>query len=252
VSDDLSIPSPTYRIRRSRGMDPATRRLALIAGGLGGALLVIIGGWTAMGHRSTAIPVIEADSRPIRVKPENAGGMQVAGSNEDIMSGGSDTNGGKLAPPPEAPAPQALLSPPPAAPPPMVAATPAAPPAAAIAPAAPKPATPAPVEKRAAAPAPDRAAPAAATPPAATPPAKAPMVQLAAVASEDAAHSEWARLEKHWPDLFGHRQPAFSKTERSGRALWRVRTGGFSDVAQATAFCERVRAKGAGCSIADF
>ena len=78
------------------------------------------------------------------------------------------------------------------------------------------------------------------------------MVQLAAVGSEDAAHSEWARLEKHWPDLFGHRQPAFSKTEHSGRALWRVRTGGFSDVAQATAFCERVRAKGAGCSIADF
>jgi hypothetical protein len=241
VSDDLSIPSPTYRIRRSRGMDPATRRLALIAGGLGGALLAIIAGWTVMGHRSTSIPVIEADSRPIRVKPENAGGMRIAGSNEDIMSGGSDTNGGKLAPPPEAPAPQALLSPPPASPPPAVAATPAAaPPAAAVAPAVPKPAAPA--EKRAAAPAPDRAAP----------PTKAPLVQLAAVGSEEAAHSEWQRLEKHWPDLFGHRQPAFSKTDHGGRALWRVRTGGFSDVAQATAFCERVRAKGAGCSIADF
>jgi hypothetical protein len=198
-----------------------------------------------MGHRSTTVPVIEADSRPIRVKPENAGGMQIAGGNEDIMSGGSDTNGGKLAPPPEAPAPQALLlPPPPASPPPTLAAPTPSPASAAVAPAAPKPA--APVEKRAAAPAP------AAAPPAATPSAKAPMVQLAAVGSEDAAHSEWQRLEKHWPDLFGHRQPAFSKTERSGRALWRVRTGGFSDVAQATAFCERVRAKGTGCSIADF
>jgi hypothetical protein len=244
VSDDLSIPSPTYRIRRSRGMDPATRRLALIAGGLGGALLAVIGGWTVMGPRSTTVPVIEADSRPIRVKPENAGGMQIAGGNEDLMSGGSDTNGGKLAPPPEAPAPQALLAPPPASPPPAVAAPASIAPAAApAAPAASKPAAPpAPVEKRAAALAPDRAAPL----------TKAPLVQLAAVGSEDAARSEWQRLEKHWPDLFGHRQPAFSKTEHGGRALWRVRTGGFSDVAQATAFCERVRAKGAGCSIADF
>ena len=81
MSDDLSIPSPTYRIPRHRqGMDPATRRLAMIAGGLGGVLLVVVGGWTLIGHRSTAVPVVQADSRPIRVKPENPGGMQVAGA----------------------------------------------------------------------------------------------------------------------------------------------------------------------------
>ena len=245
MSDDLSIPSSTYRIpRHSRGMDPATRRLALIAGGLGGALLAIIGGWSVIGHRSTIVPVIQADSRPIRVKPENPGGMQIAGSNDE-MSGGGDTNGGKLAPPPEAPAPQALLAPP-APPPPAVAATPTPAPVPASTvpatanPAAEKPAAPA--DKRAAASAPDRAAPA----------AKAALVQLAAVTSEEAARSEWQRLEKRMPDLFSHRQPAFSKTERSGHTLWRVRTGGFSDVAQATAFCDRVRAKGASCSIADF
>jgi SPOR domain len=237
VSEDLSFPSKTYRIpRHSRGMDPATRRLALIAGSLGATLLAIVGGWSVMGHRSTAIPVIQADGRPIRVKPENPGGMQIAGSNDE-MSGGADTTGGKLAPPPEAPAPQALLAPPPAA----VAAPVAAPPAPAAAkPAAEKPMAPA--EKHAVASAPERAPPA----------AKGALVQLAAVTSEEAARTEWQRLEKRMPDLFGHRQPAFSKTERSGHTLWRVRTGGFSDVAQATAFCERVRAKGAGCSIADF
>ncbi len=220
-------------------MDPATRRLALIAGGLGGALLVIIGGWSIMGHRNTAIPVIQADSRPIRVKPENPGGMQIAGANEDIMSGGTDTNGGKLAPPPESPAPQALRAPPPASP--AVVAAPALVPAPATAPTATaKPAAPA--EKHLATPAPEHAAPA----------GKGALVQLAAVSSEEAARTEWQRLEKRMPDLFGRRQPAFSKTERNGHTLWRLRTGGFSDVAQATAFCERVRAKGAGCSIADF
>ena len=126
MSDDLSIPSPAYRAaRRSQGMDPATKRLAVIAGGLGGVLLLVVGGWSTMGHRSTAVPVVQADGRPVRVKPENPGGMQIAGANEDIFSTGSGTNGGKLAPPPEAPAPQALRAPLPPAAPPVAAPTPA-------------------------------------------------------------------------------------------------------------------------------
>jgi hypothetical protein len=251
VSDDLSIPSPTYRIpRHSRGMDPATRRLALIAGGLGGALLVIVGGWSVVGHRSGTVPVVQADNRPVRVKPDNPGGMQVAGANEDIMSGGGDTASGKLSPPPEAPAPQALRAPPPPVPAPVVSPTVSVP---AAAPTAPKPVvlkqaqaqTPVPV------PAPDKhvaAAPAEHTASA----GKAALVQLAAVSSEAAAKTEWQRLQKRLPDLLDSRQPAISKTERDGRTLWRVRTGGFADVSQATVFCERVRAKGTGCSVADF
>ena len=246
MSDDLSIPSPTYRIpRRSRGMDPATRRLALIACGLGGTLLVVVGGWSLMGHRNSVVPVIQADNRPIRVKPENPGGMQVAGANEDIMSGGAETGSGKLAPPPEAPAPQALRAPPPPVPAqPLVAATPL-PPAVAPAPAAAKPTVekPAPAtEQRVTAVTPERNAPA----------AKQALVQLAAVSSEEAAKLEWQRLEKRMGDLFSHHQPSFTKIERNGQTLWRLRTGGFSDVAQATAFCERVRAKGAGCAVAEF
>jgi SPOR domain len=54
------------------------------------------------------------------------------------------------------------------------------------------------------------------------------------------------------PDLLAHHQAAISKTERDGHTLWRVRTGGFSDLTQATVFCERVRAKGTGCAVADF
>jgi len=245
VSDDLSIPSPTYRIpRRRQGMDPGTRRLALIAGGLGAALIVVVGGWELVGSRSTSVPVVQADNRPIRVKPDNPGGMQVAGANEDILSGGTETAAGKLAPPPETPAPQALRAPPAAAvsvPAPMPAPTIASGPMPAVSAVPPKatamakPAEPVPEKRSAAAPA-----------------GNGTLVQLAAVRSEDAAKSEWERLSKRFPELLNSHHPAFSKTERDGRTLWRVRTGGFADVPQATSFCEKVRAKGSACSVADF
>ena len=77
-------------------------------------------------------------------------------------------------------------------------------------------------------------------------------MQLAAVHSEDAAKSEWQRLSKRMPDLLGQRQPAFSKTEHDGRTLWRVAHRRVRDTAPGHRFCERVRAKGAGCSVAEF
>ena len=50
-------------------MDPATRRLALIAGGLGGALLVIVGGWSVVGHRSGT--VLECDGDRVFITQDN-------------------------------------------------------------------------------------------------------------------------------------------------------------------------------------
>src|SRR5262249_7873193 len=155
--------------------------------------------------RSGTVPVLQADNRPIRVKPENPGGMQVSGLNEDILSGTTESKEGKLAPPPEAPAPQALRAPPPA--PPAPAAAPAA-----VQPVVAKPARAKPVaepEKRQAV----------------APQTGKTAVQLAAVRSEDAAKAEWQRLSTRMPDLFGARKPSFNKTERDGQTLWRVRTG---------------------------
>ena len=94
--------------------------------------------------------------------------------------------------------------------------------------------------------------PAAEKHPAATPSGNGALVQLAAVRTEDAAKSEWERLSKRFPELLGSHHPAFSKVEHDGRTLWRVRTGGFADIPQATSFCEKVRAKGSACSVADF
>jgi hypothetical protein len=217
---------------------------------------------------------VQADSRPIRVKPENPGGLQVAGGGNDIFSGGSDTNAARLAPPPEVPNPKALT-----APPPPVAAVPAAPSVAAqanVQPPTAAPRTTAPATgastaavtkpnqaqslamvtpaKPAAVAAPDKhaavAVPADKHP--ATAPGKAATVQLAALSSEDAAKAEWQLLLKRMPDILGGHQPSFVKAERDGRTFWRVRTTGFSDVSQARTFCEKVRAKGGGCTVAEF
>ena len=239
MSDDLSIPSPTYRVpRHRRGMDPLTKRLAVIACGLGATLLVVVGGWSMLGHRSGTVPVVQAESGPIKVKPANPGGLQISGANDDSFSGNGTPADDKLAPPPEAPAPQALRAPPP----PPVAATPAAAPAAppAVAAAPLKPVDTKPV------PAPDKHGTVAA------PTGKDMLVQLAAVRTEADAKSEWDRLTKRMPDLFAQRHPAFSKTDHDGRTLWRVRTGGFADLSKAKDFCERVRAKGTGCTVAEF
>jgi hypothetical protein len=285
MSDDISIPSPTYRVpRHSRGMDPATRKLALIAACIGGTLLLVVGGWSMLDHHSHGVPVVQADASPMRVKPANPGGLEVAGVNNDIFSGGSDTDVEKLAPPPQTPDPQALRAlpaPTPAAARPAersatersaaehsaehsaaehsAAISPAREQAAAAIQPAPRP-IPVPVARTAVAAAllPARPVDKPAHALAADHPAdhgadrKSVVVQLAALTSEPAAKAEWDRMARRWPDLLGSHRPAFTRIDRGGQPLWRVRTGGFDDVAQATAFCEHLRAKGGGCSVADF
>ena len=342
--------APSYRpsARRGQEMDPATKRLALFAGVIGTALLGLVAVWAFTGHHHGGVPVIEADSRPVKSKPANPGGMQVDGANDSILSGESDGKA-TVAPGPETPAPQALKAAEQAAAPqpPAVAATQpaaeqsAAPPqtaearplpplrphspsrsaAASLAPSSseggaavrlipgakspgplassnPKPpgrqpvrlmaalahpaliaqatTTPSgdqPIQSEPLAPAPgSTAAPPAATspapaaaPPAAQQPAAPPaaaqtapppahgkraLVQFAAVDSGEAALREWQRLSRAYPELFGGHTPNITKTEHGGHTYWRVRTGGFTDKAQAAAFCQKLKAKGGTCTVA--
>lgn len=218
----------SYQARRS-GMDTSTRRLFMAASALGLVLLAGMGVWTFGSHHAAGVPVIEADTRPLRIKPENAGGMTVVGANEQVMGGhgdGADLTG-DLAPEAERPDPQALRAQRAVTNPPIAAAAP---------PVLPPVAAPAqPVVKPATAPSP--------TPGAA-------MVQLAALDSEALATAEWQRLARKVPELLGDRKPNVVRFDRDGKTFWRLRTGGFPDLAAATEFCRKIRAKGLGCSIA--
>ncbi len=243
MSDEVAS-RPTYRVPRAGGMDPATKRLALIAAGLGGVLLVVLGAWSTLGVHPGPVPTIAAPSGPLRVKPDNPGGLKVA--NDLILSGGlSDAAGDKLAPAPETPDPQALKAPPPPAPTvaqPVSRAFPTPPTPSLAQPAAP----PLPMATHAGTKPASFALPDAAL-------AHGAQVQLAALPTRQRAEAEWQALARRDAQLLSGRAPSFSEVEVNGRTWWRVRTGGFADEAQARAFCEKLRAtEGSACSVARF
>jgi cell division septation protein DedD len=250
---------PSYRVPREPSGFPW--RMLAMAGSLLGAMALGAGGWWAYQNlgATRGVPVVEADPRPFKVRPDDPGGLRVPNQDELILERPGQRNqapaqAGRpagLAPGAEAPdisALRAALAPPPpvVAPLPAVQSSPAAAPAPAALVAAPPPA----------------AAPAA---PAAQPvevPAAAPaaqetrfgttgrtQVQLGALVSDEAARSEWERLSRRAPELFQGRTPQIQRLDRGeGQApLFRLRTGGLSDHDEATQFCEQVRAKGGAC-----
>jgi len=273
VSDQVSIPpAPSYRVplQLRRRHDPARRVRLMIAGSLGAVVVAWFAASTWLGGGGAEVPVVQAESGPMRVKPANPGGLQVPGADNTIFSSNGGNGEDKLAPPPQTPDLQALRAPPqptpapkPAEPAKLAAAPSLPPPAEPTAEAAKPPAGPAAPKPLAvmAAPKPVPAADGHAlgvvatdrrpTQPA-TGASHGALVQLGALSSEQAAHEEWGLLAKRLPQFLAGKQPSVSKVEHDGRTYWRLRAGGFADTAQATTFCQRMRAKGASCSVADF
>ena len=222
-------------------MDPNTKRLVIAAGAIASALVLMVGVYSATGHR----PAGGAGDR----------GRQPPAAGETGRSGraGGGRQGHRaavrrrrrrsrtMAPPPEAPAPQALKA---------QQARPAPPPGrrrpgprsprrvAAAGAAAARPAPPGRHSRRRHA-GPHRGAPGLAdqaagrrraTPPPPPPrrPAAAPRCNWPRLPSEEAAMAEWQRLSKKMPDLLGGHHPSVVKTEHDGRTFFRLRTGGFA------------------------
>jgi hypothetical protein len=238
----------------------------LAAVGVGGAAV-----WGLTRAVSRTVPIIEADARPVRVKPEDPGGLRVANQDERIFDNarrngaGAPATAPRLAPEPERPDLAALrqaVAPPRAAPQATPSAIQSAP--AADQPGASAPVRPAMVNPSLGQQADHAAAPsvAAAAPPAAViPPAPAGspaqaarptsrvVVQLGAVTSEESARAEWNRLRGRIPEL-AERQPQILRFDREGQSpMWRIRTGGFPDTATARSFCDSAKAKGAPCAV---
>ena len=251
MSDRPIVQSQSWRPQRhERSLHPQVIRLVLAAVGMAALSGLGYAGYSLVGRSVRPVPVVEADSRPIRVRPDNPGGMQVAGVEEQIMGGSDAGKPAMMAPAPEVPQPQALRAQIEAArqpPAPVPQTSPAQPVSLSALPALPPPLISAMPEQR--------VVPAKPVPPAraAVPPAMGgPSVQLAAMATEAAAMAEWQRLSKQMPDLLASRRPAVQRVNHDGKTFYRLRTGGFTDVAQATTFCTQMKAKGGGCSVASF
>ncbi len=228
---------PSYRPQASSGLDPDMRRMLVIAGGLGAALAIMVSALSYSSHmRPQGVPVISPPDGPIRVKPDNPGGMQLAGA-DDL----STAAGEQLAPAAEKPAIRALRA---------------------------KRMHPAEAHETVTAPVAPETAPTEVKPPAkpdippilAAPVAPAPAapvqagaaIQLAAFATQQEAAQDWAKLADKLPALFNGHKPVVAQARIANHVVYRLRAGGFANGAAAQSFCEQVREKGGDCSLAKF
>ena len=227
--------------------------MIIIAGSVlaaGAVIAALVWGFSRGSSRNA--PLIEADARPIKIRPDNPGGLRVPNQDELIFDrnrGARPAPPGGLAPEAERPrvdqlraqlaeraAQEAARNAPPPSPEPAQAAAPAAPSAPATASALNAPSLPAPVPANA-----ERFAPVA---------NGRVQVQLGALPSEAAARGEWERLQKRVPELLGNRRVSLAPFDREGQTtLYRIRTGGFADAATARAFCEEMKTRSIPCMV---
>jgi hypothetical protein len=199
-------------------------------------------------HANTAtgdVPLIKADERPTKVKPERPGGMEIPDRDNLIYSPARPAIE-HLLPPPEKPLPR------PTAPPAQAAAAgpPQSPTVAPTAP--PAPATNQP-QQLAAAPSGAVAPGAPAKPPAGQMPAKAggTRLQLGSVRSEEAARQEWERIKRKNPDILGSLSATPIRADLGDKGIYyRIETAPVADQAAADRLCNQLKQRDIGCIIA--
>ena len=225
--------------------------MAVFAGGLW--FLYQQGGRrTAETGPGDAVPLIRADDKPTKIKPDQPGGMAIPDQNASIYNEKPGTPAvEKLLPPPEQPMPRPVAPKEPA----VTGGPITFPPTAAAPPPAPV-ATPAPQQQAAA-----TAAPKAATKPevkatqAAAPvkslPAGPVRIQLAALHSPEAAKEEWSRLKREHPELLGKLTAVAVRADLGDKGVWyRVQTQEFDNAAAADRLCTDLKKQKIGCSLA--
>ena len=231
-------------------------------------------------------PVIKADGADTRRKPSDPGGLVVPNQDKFVLnqSGANPQSVERLLPGPEAPLPKSVLPPPPQAAAPAgvspgvapvagaavgagVAAFAAGAPAAPLPPIASGPALagttqPAPravSTQQSAAPTQTAALPppkpAAAAPMGAPAAVHAPAlgsgfrVQLAAVRNLEAAATEWARMQKNFPELAALKMTAIPVAIEGRAPFVRVQAGPLPSIDAAQKICADLKARSQGCLV---
>ncbi|HEX3412137.1 MAG TPA: SPOR domain-containing protein [Stellaceae bacterium] len=236
-------PDPREREARPRFRGLVVSLVALVVIGVfAGSLWFAYQQGLRHGGSSTGvadIPMIRADERPTKVKPENPGGMEVPDRDKLIYTQKRATVE-HLLPPPEKPMPR------PTAP---SAAAPSGvpqPPLVTAAAGASNPASPVQSQQSASKPpAKVGLAPAAAAKPQLT---GGTRIQLASVRSEEAARQEWDRIRRANPDLLGSVSATFPRADLGEKGVfYRLET---APIADAERVCGELRRRNVGCIIA--
>jgi cell division septation protein DedD len=206
-------------------------------------------------------PLIQADQRAVKTRPEQPGGMKILNQDTMIYNPGRQAPAERLLAPPEEP--MVRPAPPPA--PPPVEEEPSAPlaaaPAVVAAPALPEPEAPSsmPVAAPVAPPAPALVTPPPAVaavapakpapkPPAAPAAAGGYRLQIGALRTDDAARKEWERLKHIHADLLGGLGSVTSRADLRDRGtFYRIQAGPILDAAKAERLCSELKRRNVGC-----
>jgi hypothetical protein len=243
--------------------------MALFAGGLWFAYVqgtrhpaVGAPGAAQGGTQADGVPLIRADERPTKVKPDQPGGMAIPDQNVSLYNekpGGPPVE--KLLPAAEQPMPRPAPAPReaviPASPPgpPTQAMPQGMPSASPLAVVPPQPAHVAPKPAVKAAPAPLATAapqPKGAAQPVAISAGKGPtQLRLGSLRSPEAARDEWARLKRENPDLLGKLTAVAVRADLGEQGIYyRIQAGSFGDAAAAEKLCGELKRRKLGCILA--
>jgi SPOR domain len=260
---DPSDRTGLYADPRDQEIDPPPRRVLRIVGVLlvmglfaGGLWFAYTEGLRHAGGISRNgggdIPLIRADTRPMKVKPAEPGGMAIPGR-DMLIYGQRHPMVEHLLPPPEQP-----MALPPPAPKPAVSASASAPPLSVPSTVATEPSTaptvaPARPEQVAAVPPESTNATPAKPAEAVSQPAKAGGVrlQLGSVRSEGDARDEWARIKRANPDLLGQLTAVAVRADLGDKGVYyRILAGPVGDSPTAEKLCGELRQRRLPCMIA--
>jgi cell division septation protein DedD len=247
-----------YGDTRDEESQPRPRRvlataLALLVMGLfgGGLWFAYVQGTRHAGGGDAAggsVPLIRADERPTKVKPEKPGGMEIP-DREKLIYNPTRPVVEHLLPPPEKPLPRPVPPPPSPSPqreqPPATASSTPASPSAPLAAAIPQ------AQQSAAAPPGKPPPPQAAPPKTAATGAGGARLQLGSVRSEDAARQDWERIKRKNADLLGALSATPIRADLGDKGIYyRILAGPVADPAAAERICGELKQRSVGCIVA--